>query len=245
MTLQIKQEYDWRKYMKKVIVLALSLMLILAIAGCGGDSDPAPTSAQASVSTSEPTPESTPEPTPEPRETITIDENILNAFEVIEFGGYDWLVLEKDEEKALLLSLNVLGNVKYHEESVDITWEHSSIRQFLNGDFYNNFFPAEQERIIETDIRNTANPRNGTTGGNNTTDKIFLLSIDEFEKYFGDGELSIPPNLVDTWRSWWLRSPGNSEDKAAMVHGTGQIGIGGVGVIADSGQIRPAMWITY
>lgn len=85
----------------------------------------------------------------------------------------------------------VIENMAYHHEFVDVTWETSSIRQYLNGDFFNNFSQADRARIRETYVINNDNPwtfdgMGNTPGGANTTDRIFLLSIDEVLRYFGD-----------------------------------------------------------
>lgn len=60
------------------------------------------------------------------------------------------------------------------------------MRTYLNGEFYNSFSDADRERIIKVTNQNNDNPWYGTSGGNPTTDKVFLLSIDEVVKYFGD-----------------------------------------------------------
>lgn len=47
-----------------------------------------------------------------------------------------------------------------------------------------------------------------------------------------------------TWRLcyWWLRSPGQRDDTAAMVYGYDQVGVEGVTVVADYG-VRPAVYL--
>jgi len=107
--------------------------------------------------------------------------------DVVTFGDYEWLVLDVQDGKALILSDKTLEIMAYHSEDVDITWADCSLREYLNGEFYNNTFStAEKVRIIETELKNKANNYFGTKGGANTKDKVFLLSIEEVEKYFGD-----------------------------------------------------------
>ena len=60
------------------------------------------------------------------------------------------------------------------------------MRKYLNGEFYESFSEADRARIIEVTNLNNDNPWYGTSGGNPTTDRIFLLSIDEVLQYFGD-----------------------------------------------------------
>ena len=47
------------------------------------------------------------------------------------------------------------------------------------------FTEAEQSRIPTVTVKNSDNPVYETKSGNDTEDKIFLLSIDEVEQYFG------------------------------------------------------------
>ncbi|MDR0197644.1 MAG: DUF6273 domain-containing protein, partial [Oscillospiraceae bacterium] len=89
-------------------------------------------------------------------------------------------------------------------------------------------------------------------------DYIFLLSLEEVVKYFGDsGQLSSRPSgayfirdeydkarMVSPWSGWWLRSTGDERLRAAFVHETGEIFVGGSEVYHNEWGVRPAMWIT-
>lgn len=104
----------------------------------------------------------------------------------IKFGKYDWFMLEKREDKMLIITEKVIEKRSYHNQECEITWETCDMRKYLNGEFYNSLNEADCARIIETVNENPDNPWYGTSGGNSTTDRIFLLSIDEVLKYFGD-----------------------------------------------------------
>ena len=109
----------------------------------------------------------------------------------VRFGRYDWFVLDKKDNKKLILTEKVIEKRPYHNQECDVTWETSDIRKYLNGDFYNSFSESEKARIIKTNVITKDNPWYGTSGGNPTVDWIFLLSIEEVVKYFGDsGQLS-------------------------------------------------------
>ena len=102
----------------------------------------------------------------------------------------EWEVLANDGKKALLITKYGIDNVKYNEEDEDTTWETSSIRQWLNGTFINIAFnPLEQSKILATTVITADNvgesfdKKYHTKGGNDTTDKIFLLSLEEAKKY--------------------------------------------------------------
>jgi hypothetical protein len=59
--------------------------------------------------------------------------------DVIEFGGYEWRVLDVQDGKALLLSEHVLEYRPFHDERVWITWEDCDLRTYLNSKFYDSF----------------------------------------------------------------------------------------------------------
>ena len=118
--------------------------------------------------------------------------------DIIEFGGYEWRVLEVRDGKALILSDEVLDLRKYNDDYSEVTWESCDLRRYLNSDFYNSFKKTEQKRIKESRITNSDNPYYGTIGGRDTDDKVFLLSLDEVVKYFGDsGQLRSGSSYID------------------------------------------------
>ena len=150
-----------------------------------------------------------------------------------------WRVLDVDREAetALLIAEKTVCEECYHELLTDITWEHCSLRKWLNGEYYENTF-SEEERaaILECKLRNPDNPAYGTKGGNDTRDRIFLFSIEEAKKYFKKDRDS----ATGTW--WWLRSPGCLSKGAACVVDDG--GIGNLGHLVHFRiGVRPAMKI--
>jgi len=81
------------------------------------------------------------------------------------------------------------------------------------------------------------------SGGNDTTDKIFLLSIDEANAYFTDDSSRIAPNTMGDPAWWWLRSPGVAANYAAGINYGGDIAISGSSVSNGGGGVRPALWL--
>ena len=127
-----------------------------------------------------PTPTLEPEPAPEPSSEVSIGD-------IIEFGNHNWLVLDVQGNQALIITENVIGHRAFHHTSGSVSWETSEIRQYLNGEFFRRFSHACQTRIATTIVINNNNPWSRyEVGGNNTTDRIFLLSIEEVVRYFGD-----------------------------------------------------------
>ena len=167
----------------------------------------------------------------------------------IQMAGVDWYVLEEQADKMLIVSKNVLEARAYHAEGGAITWENSEIRSYLNGEFFKTFFSAEEQaRILTTAVSNPSNSQYGIVGGNDTTDKVFLLSLNEAEKYMGSGvELLRGIDITTGEVTWWhLRSPGEATNVNASVNSIGLIDYHGVydGVMDPTGGIRPAMWIS-
>jgi hypothetical protein len=171
------------------------------------------------------------------------------GYEQMQFGGYNWAVLDRAGNSVLLLSMGVLENRPYHEPGGEITWENSTTRQYLNGDFYNGFDAGDRSRIADTRVVNGDNPDYGTPGGNDTTDKVFLLSIDEVNLYLSNVTARIAYNANGNTSYWWLRSPGFDSYYAAIVYDDGNVSgdgffYGGGGYGGGSAGVRPAMWIT-
>ena len=109
----------------------------------------------------------------------------------IEFGPYTWLVLYESEDKKLIITKEIIAQLPFQTDFGVryATWETSSIRQFLNGRFLQDFAAKEKERIAETHVENSDNlwfSYHGSMGGGDTVDKIFLLSLEEVDRYFGN-----------------------------------------------------------
>ena len=168
----------------------------------------------------------------------------------------EWKVLAKKEDKLLLISQKGLDHQQYNDRWVPITWETSSLRTWLNVTFINNAFSSNEQAMIQnTSVTADKNPSYNTPPGNNTTDKVFLLSIMEANKYFGSDNdrrcqatayvksqrVYINPSFG--LRNWWLRSPGRSKVDAAYVDCGGSVRSGGNFVVYASNAIRPAIWV--
>ena len=162
-----------------------------------------------------------------------------------------WRVLQSENGEAFLLSDVILDKQLYNENDKYVTWEKSSLRAWLNKKFIKRaFIDEEREKINITEIVNQDNPVYGIEGGNNTFDKIFLLSLSEVseqqdgEKYgFLDDEIRAcgKSDFSKTVSWWWLRSPGRNSFSAAEVDCCGWILRCGVDVCYDSDGVRPAL----
>ena len=184
--------------------------------------------------------------------------------ETIEFGNYpqdkdgtekpiEWIVMKKEGNQVLLLSKYVLDAKPYNEELEEVTWETSDIRQWLNNEFYTTAFnKAEKARIQTSLIKNKDNSEHGTSGGNDTEDKVFLLSKKEAKTLFSNNEEKIAKATEYAEKSgvyvneekaawWWLRSPGVDSCSAAGVYCDGWVDRYGYDVDFISVGVRPAL----
>ena len=184
--------------------------------------------------------------------------------ETIEFGNYpqdkdgtekpiEWIVMKNEGNQVLLLSKYVLDAKPYNEGWENVTWQTSDIRQWLNNEFYTTAFNKSEKAKIQTSlIKNEDNSEYGTSGGNDTEDKVFLLSEKEAETLFSNDEERIAKATEYAEKSgvyvneekavlWWLRSPGCSRDYAAEVSYYGWINRSGCDVNSYDVGVRPAL----
>ena len=186
----------------------------------------------------------------------------IKVGDVVKFGRYyqnnsqkkepiEWIVLARPlNNQALLISKYALDCKQYHRKNIDITWENCSLRKWCNGYFIENAFnEKERQLIVERENRNNA--------GNNTKDKVFLLSVDEASRYFtrSNERQCYPTKFAVTngvyqgsGRSngrrccWWLRSQGTYGSDAAFIYHDGSV-CGGGNIVNDDGAVRPALFL--
>ena len=103
----------------------------------------------------------------------------------------EWLVLHVEGDRAFLLSRYGLDAKPYNVEHTEITWEECTLRAWLNGEFLSRAFSEkEQAAILLTDVDNSRdqsfhNDYIKANSGNDTQDKVFLLSYAEARDYLG------------------------------------------------------------
>lgn len=184
------------------------------------------------------------------------DNNLTNGPE-----GIEWIVLDVQAGKALLLSKYGLDAKPYHTEFVAITWADCALRTWLNNDFLNGAFSeTEQSAILLADVDNSdaqGNPKYYSAGISNTQDTIFLLSYHEaYDIYFPNNEnrMCIATKYAranGAWTKyvennaagpWWLRSPGMFQDNASNVYYDGTRA--NTRVDRDDFIVRPAIWLS-
>ena len=174
----------------------------------------------------------------------------------------EWLVIDKAADRVLVISKYALDSHPYHTSKDVVTWNTCALRAWLNGTFYNEAFDFdEQERVIPAAVTADENPAYATDPGSDTTDRIFILSVSEANRYFStyDDRMCEPTEYaiargVGVGNSfeefgktlcWWvLRTPGFYPDYTSFVFYSGYVNVYGYDVSLPSDAIRPVMWIS-
>lgn len=164
------------------------------------------------------------------------DNNLDNGKESIE-----WKVLDIEENKALLISRYVLDCGTFHGLDDEPEWSNCGLRNWLNTDFYENAFSAdERQRILMSDVDDPAliigydtNDKwlvsnsdalfaqiiaNGNSG-ELSEDYIFLFDIDEVLRYFeneNDRRGTLSEMAYATYINTILNSESNGLDDAVV-----------------------------
>ncbi len=191
------------------------------------------------------------------------DNNLENGFEEIE-----WLVLAKENNRMLLISKYELDKTPWNTQEQDITYDNSYVRSWLNGDFYQYAFNEVEKSFIEkTLVKAEVNPEDpDVPQGKDVTDKVFILSISEVDKYFSGGLSraatqteychSVGENTVYDYQAiWYLRNRGHAlkwfydghmEYLIATVGGNGKfetIVYSGYNMTSQYNTVRPCIWV--
>lgn len=185
------------------------------------------------------------------------DGNALNGMEAI-----NWIVLKQEGDKILLISAKGLDSLPYHQGSGSSDWKGCTLRQWLNGTFFlSAFSEAEQQQILETTVIQHKNDNDpNCEQGENTSDHVFLLSAAEYLEYmYNNGNIAteqrygIPTEYtaakkidkygIDEYCWWWLRTSAVKQENACSVTAYGSTDYGYHEIKAQTGIIRPAIWI--
>ena len=176
------------------------------------------------------------------------DQNINNGPESIE-----WRVVAILKGNVLLLSQYILDYLPYNETKTDITWENSTIRQWLNESFYQEAFTSEEKEIISTckldNSEKSCNPEwANVIGGEKTSDEVFLLSYKQVASYFDKFNASIAAPTRYAAKSeatdactWWLRSPGRAQNEGCYISVDGKPD---TSKIQEKQGVRPAICVS-
>lgn len=276
--------------MRKFISILLVLCMLFALCACqkqesAGSHTPATPGKQPVTSGSQPyssaAQSTAPAAVAEPSAAADISQNgrTLGPGSIVSFGAYEqdnipengkepieWLVLEVQDQKALLVSSDILDARPFNNPDTSyLTWDASLIRQWLNSDFYTSAFDAEEQPyVLLSDLLTPSNTYYETTDCPDTQDRVFLLSSSEIDQYFHVPwnsigylsyikEIQAKPSAYalaqglevnDTGHArWFLRSPSDIRlIPISSVSASGYVSSPGVHLDEPFGT-RPAIWV--
>ncbi len=189
----------------------------------------------------------------------------INTVYWFKYEPIQWRVLSNTNGELFVMAEKILASRAYNQVYTSVTWETCTMRSWLNNDFYNTAFNVtEQAKIKTSTVVNEDNPWYGNDGGNNTSDKLFLLSYCEVmnpaygfssDQYNHDtarrSQASDFAKSNGLWfytdssylgnSYWWLRSPGYYPEAAGNVEYDGPVSGGDAGVTSTYYGARPAM----
>lgn len=160
--------------------------------------------------------------------------------DVVAFGKMHWIVLAKKNGAVCLMKLEGEKKLLYHSQEENITWEKCDVRKFLNTEYFEKHFTAsEKEIILTTDVPAVRNAAYPTDAGNDTKDKIFILSSKEVKKY----KKAIMSEGQNRGNNMRLRTPGKEAITTEFVSGLGEVVEYGYPVNKPGALIHPVMWV--
>lgn len=120
----------------------------------------------------------------------------LGIGDTFELVDTTWKILDITSAGYICMA-DKIEDMKFDSDSNN--WENSSLRGYLNGEFFEKLATEIGSKNIIPFERNLLS-LDGQTEYGKCEDKISLLTVDEYRKY-----RSLIPNTEDYW--WWLVSP--------------------------------------
>ena len=209
---------------------------------------------------------------------VSLEDAVLG--QLVKFGVYEqdndfetkneeivWRVIDRKGTKRLLISEKVLDACAFDTELKGDKWATSDLRTFLNTSFLTSAFDADEQAMIADTVNVTAdNAKYVTDSGADSTDKVFVLSAAEVEKYLTlrnhgwelaeatvyaqnrtdvgtvyDHGVSVDPDYNTA--GWWLRDAGENDIYAMYVYYYGAINERGTIVRNTYVGVRPCVWV--
>lgn len=118
----------------------------------------------------------------------TVELKRAEVGDIVQMGTY-----EQDGDSILIISHDVIGYQRFSDSPNCVIWEDSQIRTWLNEEFYTDAFDKETQACIKESVLENPSIAGYVTGADesiwesrgDTTDRIFLLSWKEIERYYG------------------------------------------------------------
>lgn len=180
----------------------------------------------------------------------------VSTWDCIYFGNYPqsdttgdkkdpikWRVLRLDGNEALIFADMNLDVVKYNEDKEAVTWENSSLRKWLNEDFYNSAFSGSEKNAIKEFSAGNGVKDNvsiPSTFGMTSTDFGFTSDDKPTSTRAVKNTAFAESKKADGF--YWLRTDGET-NKPDQVHGSGGIYREHFDIDGDKTSVRPVVLI--
>lgn len=129
-----------------------------------------------------------------------------------------WTVIHVTENGKLMLAManEPVAFYPYHSEEGIMSWENSSLRQWLNSDFLKTAFTSKQRKQLQMQLIKNTPFTEDPDAGRDTMDYIYVLSSAEAGLYLQEGMLA-------RGCEWWLRDHGADGAQAVYVDAEGLV----------------------
>ena len=163
----------------------------------------------------------------------------------VSFGTCKWKILDREKGQVRLIASDIGSEhlfhaAAFHKTREAVSWETSSLREWLNTEVLETIFTdAQREMLVLQESGPSENALYGTSYPQKTQDYLTLLSAEEIEsgKYAqGIGELG---------HDYWLRTPGNAMDCVAYMNSDHVIRAYGVPADDADMMVRPVILVRY
>ena len=171
------------------------------------------------------------------------DGNTSNGAEDIE-----WIPLTEKDGQILLVSRYILDYKDFNNttQAVATSWENSTLRKWLNEDFYDMTFSVEEQRkIVNAKVQDF---KNDNEYGKTTLDNVFILNINQVYEYFDndDDRATVSTEYAKAQKkystdSYWLINSSSNELYKYLINSEGKNENNPR--VNESEGVRPAIWI--
>ena len=114
----------------------------------------------------------------------------------------EWKVIGVYSGHILILCKDIIARKPFNDRADLTSWKNSTIRKWLNEDFYNAAFDSEERAMIDE-----------VDTDRGVDDRIFLLSGEESDEFFGTLQ------GYECGEVYWLRS--DNRDRAQVINRVG------------------------
>ncbi len=146
-----------------------------------------------------------------------------NVGDTVQYGDREWIILTKSGAKVLLQAAEECKVKRAYDTAGSENWPKNSLRRWLKVKFYADMFNAGEKKMLQGTENDPAGEK---------TDKVFLLSKEEYEKY---------KDIIPSTKEWWLRD--SADGKISYVDEASHTVKQEQDLTRQCG-VRPAVWIT-